>query len=258
MNGDNVSGMNEVVSIIDGGTFCADIALLMTERGYHTRVLCKKMSRMFSMVSETGCDMTRVSITEGSANNPETVKQLITSQVSIVVYVGSRAATSEYCNQLSSIVDAATAAGSIRQIILMSAVGTSRPWNCSTLFVNSNNLSLGWQRRGEDIVRACGIDYTIIKTGLVSPNQKSGWKGILVRQGDTFGAVSMMKPGLHSSAAAAVICASTQLSERKVTLEVVGDSSQQECSDPDFDWDSCFGVLLDDAAWDPPDLVCSC
>ena len=52
-----MSGMNEAVSIIDGGTFYADIALLMTERGYHTRVLCKnQVSSQFFIkfcVSET-------------------------------------------------------------------------------------------------------------------------------------------------------------------------------------------------------------
>ncbi|KAJ9466922.1 hypothetical protein DIPPA_24477 [Diplonema papillatum] len=244
--------MKESVAVIDAGTLGLHLTRELASRGFKVRLLCRKADATYGALNELGVDMTRVALVEGGhlqdiARTIGTADQRCTQRV---VY-SMAAASSEYCSQLQKVVEVSVKAG-VKQLIVMSSAGTSRPWSLNALMANSKNLALGWQRRGEDCVRASGIDYVVVKVGCVS--KRSGWRGILVRQGDVFGQVAVKKPGLHASAAAAVCAAATGLPGRKVTLEVIGDPDQPSCTDHGYSWSARLGALLDDDPWSPPDV----
>eukprot|EP01064_Diplonema_japonicum_P038358 TRINITY_DN925_c0_g2_i1.p1 TRINITY_DN925_c0_g2~~TRINITY_DN925_c0_g2_i1.p1 ORF type:complete len:378 (+),score=17.39 TRINITY_DN925_c0_g2_i1:50-1183(+) len=244
----------ENVVVIDAGHLGVFVVKDLTDRNFHVKLLCRRSTKMYGILDGMGVDMTLVTLHEGVATDHNAIQNIVEiTPTDRVVYIGSSAADSEYCNQISHVVDSAVRCG-VKQLILMSATGTSRPWSLKALMANSTNLKLGWQRRGEDSVRASGLDYVILKAGLVSKTTKEGRSGIKLRQGDVFGTSGALKPGLHPSAAAALCAACTTMKGRKVTLEVKGDKDQPPCTDPDHDWGASFGALLDDSRWTPPDL----
>ncbi|MCL4780213.1 MAG: SDR family oxidoreductase [Gammaproteobacteria bacterium] len=118
---------------------------------------------------------------------------------------------------VKNLVDAALAA-KVRHFVLLTAIGVTDP---AHPFNKATKGALGWRLKGEDYLRASGIDYTIVRPGGLV-NQPAGQQGLRIEQGDNW------RPLLRSTLsredlALVLIEALHNPAARRATFELVND-----------------------------------
>ena len=133
-----------------------------------------------------------------------------------------------------TIVDAATAHGSISHFVLVSSIGASHEEH--DLNARFKDI-LKWKLAGENYLRSSGLPYAIVRPGGLN-DELGGMKAIRVDQGDTL-------HGAISRETVAEICLFACMSKglsRELTFEVV----EAEDGEPPNDWLTILNGLKPD------------
>lgn len=129
----------------------------------------------------------------------------------------------------------AAKAASVSQFILVSSMGVTHPEHQLNAMLDH---VLQWKLKGEDAVRATGINYTIVRPGALT-NEPGGERGIRIMQGDRpegEGSIS------RSDVAAVLVSAIGRSDLYGTTFEIAGDSTIARS-----DWAGHYSELHADA-----------
>ncbi len=135
---------------------------------------------------------------------------------------------------VKALAEAAYAAG-VSQFILVSSMGVTHPDH--QLNAMLDNI-LGWKLKGEEAVRATGINYTIVRPGELT-NEPGGRRGVRIMQGDPIDGEGTVS---RSDVASVLVSAIGRQDLYGKTFEIVGDHAR-----PRIEWASLYNDLQPDA-----------
>lgn len=175
---------NRLILVIGGtrGTGLL-IAQLLDRQGVSVRVFARDQARAAAQLGP------RVDVVAGDITKEETLPPAMKGASHIVFTAGCRSGhpvsetqiiSTEYHGVLNTLAAARTAGFAGRFLYMTSSGVTTRSlW---TVFLNLyKGNTLAWRRRAEDEIRASGLDYTIIRTGMLV-NRSGGQRAVEVTQ----------------------------------------------------------------------------
>ena len=145
------------------------IAQLLHGRGQRIRVLARDCKRALTLFDST------VPVMEGDITKPETLEPAIEGAQHIIFTAGCRSGypvreprvkAVEYDGILATLAAARQLQFSGR-FLYMNSSGLTRPWFFATCLNLWKGNTLIWRRRVEAPIRSSGLDYTIIRTGVL-------------------------------------------------------------------------------------------
>jgi uncharacterized protein YbjT (DUF2867 family) len=172
---------------------------------------------------------------EGDAGEPHTLVDALAGVRQVICAIGSRATSGGNPEKVDyegvrNLVQAAKCGGGER-FVLVSSIGVTNPDHP----INRFGQVMTWKLRGEDVLRASGMSYTVVRPGGLTDNA-GGRKGVRFDQGDRItGRVT------RADVATACIQALTQPGARNATFEMV---NTDEDGQPD--WAALFSSLRPD------------
>ena len=242
-----MSGRDELVLVIGGssGTGRAAVQLLHAH-SVPTRVASRDPARAASQLP------LGLSICAADMTKPDTLPPVLNGVAHIILTAGlysgypatnARARATEYDGVLN-ILAAARAARFTGRFLYMTASGVrSRGMSAVGLNVWKGN-TLGWRWRAEEAIRACDLDYSVIRVGVLF-DRPAGWRAIQVTQEEL--PLSISTRLARADVAAAFVAALHHPSASRATFEVVGVPGSHHP-----DWDAMLSRLRRD---DPHDLT---
>ena len=145
------------------------IARLLHRQGYRVRVLARDRERVLTLFDET------VEILRGDVTKPSTLQPAIDGARHIIFTAGCRSGypvlepqvkAVEYQGVLNTLA-AARQLGFAGRFLYMNSSGLTTPSILATCLNLWKGNTLVWRRRVEEEIRASGLDYTIIRTGIL-------------------------------------------------------------------------------------------
>lgn len=203
-------------------------------QGLHVRALVRDESKARMLFGD------RVQYVTGDVREPRSLKKAVKGVDEVICALGSNvqrdpensAERVDYAG-VKSLVDAAKAAG-VAQFILVSSMGvTHREHQLNAMLDNI----LEWKLKGEDAVRATGINYTIVRPGALT-NEPGGQRGIRIMQGDPRDGEGSIS---RSDLAAVLVSAIGRADLFGKTFEIVGDNGSAR-----IEWASLYTALRPD------------
>jgi len=171
--------------LVIGGTRATGllIARLLVEKGAKVRALARDPTRA---TTQLGPD---VEIVQGDITREETLPRALDGVRHIIFTAGRRSGRpvmaaqikrTEYGGVLNTLA-AARSVGFAGRFLYMTASGIVRTsfWSLALNIYKGNTLK--WRKRAETAIRASGLPYTIIRTGVLT-NQPGGVREIEVTQ----------------------------------------------------------------------------
>ena len=213
------------------GQEVVDRALL---QGLHVRALVRDESKARMLFGD------RVQYVTGDVREPRSLKKAVKGVDEVICALGSNVQRDpenspervDYAG-VKALADAAKAA-QVSQFILVSSMGVTHPEH--QLNAMLDNI-LEWKLKGEDALRATGINYTIVRPGALT-NEPGGQRGVRIMQGDPpdgEGSIS------RNDLAAVLVSAIGRADLFGKTFEVVGDSGSAR-----IEWASLYTELHPD------------
>jgi uncharacterized protein YbjT (DUF2867 family) len=159
------------------------IARLLAERGYSVRVLARDPARASTVLGPA------VQIVHGDITNDATLPNAIEGAAHIVFTAGCRSGhpaseaqikATEYNGVLNTLA-AATNAGFAGRFMYMTSSGVQTRSLLATALNLYKGNTLAWRHRAETAIRASGLDYTVIRTGMLL-NGQDGRRAIRLTQ----------------------------------------------------------------------------
>jgi uncharacterized protein YbjT (DUF2867 family) len=183
----------------------------------------------------------RVQYVTGDVREPKSLRKAVKGVDEVICALGSNVQRDpenspervDYAG-VKALAEAAQAAG-VSQFILVSSMGVTHPEH--QLNAMLDNI-LEWKLKGEEAVRATGINYTIVRPGALT-NEPGGQRGIRIMQGDPRegeGSIS------RSDLAAVLVSAIGRTDLYGKTFELVGDNYSAR-----IEWASLYNQLQPDA-----------
>jgi uncharacterized protein YbjT (DUF2867 family) len=200
-------------------------------QGLHVRALVRDRSKARMLFGD------RVQYATGDVREPRSLKKAVKGIDAVICALGTNVQRDpenspervDYAG-VKALAQAARAAG-VSQFILVSSMGVTHPEH--QLNAMLDNI-LEWKLKGEEAVRAAGIDYTIVRPGALT-NEPGGQRGIRIMQGDPVeGAGSISRSDL----AAVLLSAVGRQDLYGKTFEVVGDNGSAR-----IEWASLYDQL---------------
>jgi uncharacterized protein YbjT (DUF2867 family) len=188
--------------------------------GYRVRALVRDEVKARALFAD------RVQYVVGDVRKPHSLGKAVRGVDEVVSALGSNVQRDpenspervDYAG-VSALAEAAKAAG-VKQFVLVSSMGVTHPGH--QLNPMLENI-LQWKLKGEDAVRATGINYTIIRPGELT-NEPGGQRGVRIMQGDqpeAGGSISRM------DVAAVLVNALGRPELYDTTFEIVGDTGSK-------------------------------
>jgi uncharacterized protein YbjT (DUF2867 family) len=186
-------------------------------QGLHVRALVRDQTKARMLFGD------RVQYVTGDVREPRSLKKAVKGVDEVICALGSSVQRDpenspervDYAG-VKSLAEAAKAAG-VSQFILVSSMGVTHPEH--QLNAMLDNI-LEWKLKGEEAVRATGINYTIVRPGALT-NEPGGQRGVRIMQGDPLegeGSIS------RSDLAAVLVSAIGRPDLLGKTFEIVGDN----------------------------------
>lgn len=159
------------------------IARLLHRSGQRVRVLARNRERALTLFDRT------VEIVDGDLTKPETLRPAMDGARHIIFTAGIRSGyparerstkAVDYEGVLHTLATARESGFAGRFLYMTSSGGIHPSFSARCLNLWKGN-TLVWRRRAEDEIRASGLDYTIIRTGVLL-NQPGGQHVIEVTQ----------------------------------------------------------------------------
>jgi uncharacterized protein YbjT (DUF2867 family) len=230
------------VLVIGGssGTGRAIVGLLHDHR-VRTRVLTRHPARAARRLPAG------VHLVGGDLTLPETLPAAIAGATAVILTAGvysghpateRRVKTTEYDGVLH-VLTAAHASGFSGRLLYMTASGVgSRSLAARALNVWKGN-TLEWRKRAEARIRASGLDYSIVRAGVLF-DRPAGWRAVHVTQQEM--PLSIATRLARADLAAVFVAALRHPSASHATFDVVGRPGTHSA-----DWDTQLGRLRPDA-----------
>lgn len=145
------------------------IARLLHRQGQRVRVLARDRGRALTLFDSS------VQVLEGDVTKPQTLGPSVEGTKHVIFTAGCRSGYPARESQVKAVeyegvlntLTAARQLGFAGRFLYMNSSGLTTP----SLFAKFLNLwkgnTLVWRRRVEDQIRASGLDYTIIRTGVL-------------------------------------------------------------------------------------------
>jgi uncharacterized protein YbjT (DUF2867 family) len=204
-------------------------------KGLHVRALVRDQSKARMLFGD------RVQYVTGDVREPRSLKKAVKGVNEVICALGSNVQRDpenspervDYAG-VKALADAAKAAG-VSQFILVSSMGVTHPEH--QLNAMLDNI-LEWKLKGEDAVRATGMNYTIVRPGALT-NEPGGQRGVRLMQGDPRDGEGSIS---RSDVAAVLISAVGRPELFGKTFEIVGDNGSAR-----IEWASLYNELQADA-----------
>ena len=182
----------------------------------------------------------RVQYAVGDVREPRSLKKAVKGVDQVISALGANVQRDpenspervDYAG-VKALAEAAKAAG-VSQFILVSSMGVTHPDH--QLNAMLDNI-LSWKLKGEDAVRATGIQYTIVRPGDLT-NEPGGRRGVRIMQGDPANGLGSVS---RADVAAILVSAIGRQDLYVKTFEVVGDHAM-----PRIEWASLYTGLQPD------------
>jgi uncharacterized protein YbjT (DUF2867 family) len=203
--------------------------------GIPVRVLARDFQAARAIFSDT------VEYIAGEVREPDTLLPAVTGVEAVICTIGARYGQGDPTNTpekvdyegIRSLIDAAKNA-EVNHFVLVSSMGVTRPDHpLNKMFDNV----LDWKLKAEDVLRASGLSYTIVRPGGLL-DEPGGKVGLRVNQGDSAEFTGRIG---REDVAEVVIQALTNPALRNVTFEVIGGDGV-----PPADWNALFAPLKAD------------
>jgi len=203
-------------------------------RGYIVRALVRDEAKARQLLGD------RVQYAVGDVREPRSLKKAVKGVDQVISALGANVQRDpenspervDYAG-VKALAEAAKAAG-VSQFILVSSMGVTHPDH--QLNAMLDNI-LSWKLKGEDAVRATGIQYTIVRPGDLT-NEPGGHRGVRIMQGDPANGVGSVS---RADVAAILVSAIGRQDLYGKTFEVVGDHAR-----PRIEWASLYTGLQPD------------
>jgi len=204
------------------------------EKGYRVRALVRDEAKARLLFGD------RVQYIVGDVREPRSLKRAVKGADQVISALGANVQRDpenspervDYAG-VKALAEAARSAG-VAQFILVSSMGVTHPDH--QLNAMLDNI-LSWKLKGEDAVRATGINYTIIRPGELT-NEPGGRRGVRIMQGDPIGGEGSVS---RSDVAAILVSAIGREDLYGKTFEVAGDHQR-----PRIEWASLYNGLRPD------------
>ncbi|MGQ0833507.1 MAG: SDR family oxidoreductase [Gammaproteobacteria bacterium] len=204
------------------------------EKGYAVRALVRDEAKARTLFGD------RVTYAVGDVRQPRSLPPAMRGVDYVVSALGSNVQRDpenkpelvDY-GGVRSLAEAAQKAG-VQHFVLTSSMGVTNPDHQLNRILDN---ILIWKLKGEEVLRAAGVPYTIVRPGSLN-NDPGGQKGIKVLQGDPEDVVGQIP---RADVAAVLVNAVGRKEALGTTFEIV--------SDPDSplpDWDAFFAGLEPD------------
>jgi uncharacterized protein YbjT (DUF2867 family) len=182
----------------------------------------------------------RVQYVVGDVREPRSLKKAVKGVDQVISALGANVQRDpenspervDYAG-VKALAEAARAAG-VSQFILVSSMGVTHPDH--QLNAKLDNI-LNWKLKGEEAVRATGINYTIVRPGELT-NEPGGRRGVRIMQGDPLNGEGSVS---RSDVAAILVSAIGREDLYGKTFEVAGDHGR-----PRIEWASLYNGLQPD------------
>jgi len=188
-----------------------------------------------------GPDFGGVDWIETDVRDPVQVEAAMRGVTRVISVIGSRQVSGDNSAEfvdyggVRNLVDAAVAAR-VERFVLLTAIGVTDPKHP---FNKATKGALGWRFKGEEHLRASGLDYTIVRPGGLV-NEPAGRQGLRFAQGDDWR--PLLRSTLSRDDLALVLIESLrQPGARNVTFELVNDPAA-----PTGAWRRAFPALRPD------------
>ena len=203
-------------------------------KGYRVRALVRDEAKARLLFGD------RVQYIVGDVREPRSLKRAVKGADQVISALGANVQRDpenspervDYAG-VKALAEAARSAG-VAQFILVSSMGVTHPDH--QLNAMLDNI-LSWKLKGEDAVRATGINYTIIRPGELT-NEPGGRRGVRIMQGDPIGGEGSVS---RSDVAAILVSAIGREDLYGKTFEVAGDHQR-----PRIEWASLYNGLRPD------------
>lgn len=221
-----------------GGTGQAVVEKALVE-GYIVRVLVRDVEKAKRLFTD------RVDYVEGDVREARSLGSAVRGVRYVISAVGSSGARDpENSPELvdfagvKALAEAAKQAN-VEQFVLTSSLGVTHPDHpLNQMFDNV----LQWKLRGEDALRATGLNYTIVRPGGLT-NDAGGQRRIKVMQGDAKDADGRIS---RADLAAVLVNALGRREAYRTTFEIVDDTDKAQSAT--LDWNRLYSGLKPDGA----------
>lgn len=226
---DNTLDRNKTVVLVVGasGSIGQPAVAQAYSMGYETRALVRNPNQ--SSLFPNG-----VKVMVGDLTRPETLHDAVAGVTGIIFTHGSGGNNPQAAEQVDygAVRNILSVLESPARIALMTAVGVTKP-----------TVGHDWKRRGERLVRASGLPYTIVRPGWFDYNDRDQHH-LVLRQGDTHWAGAPSDGVISRRQIAQVLVASlTSPSANHKTFELVAEKGPAQT-----DLEPLFSALPADPA----------
>ncbi|MFW6154193.1 MAG: SDR family oxidoreductase [Planctomycetota bacterium] len=161
----------------------------------------------------------------GDVTDPASLRQAVAGAGTVIDTVGVKPGRAketkiravEYDGTLN-LLEALRADGFAGRLLYMSAIGTTR-WSPSGMLLNLiKGNTLTWRRRSEEAVRNSGLDYTIVRAGVLTDEPGGRWP-ILITQHPL--RMSLRHRICRADVAEVILLALTHPAARNTTFDVI-------------------------------------
>jgi uncharacterized protein YbjT (DUF2867 family) len=204
------------------------------QKGYRVRALVRDEAKARMLFGD------RVQYVVGDVREPRSLRRAVKGADQVISALGANVQRDPENSPervdfagVKMLAEAAKAAG-VSQFILVSSMGVTHP--DSHVNAMLENI-LSWKLKGEDAVRATGINYTIVRPGELT-NEPSGRRGVRIMQGDPTSGEGTVS---RSDVAAVLVSAIGRQDLYGKTFELVGDHAR-----PRIEWASLYNGLQPD------------
>ena len=205
------------------------------QKGFRVRALVRDEAKARTLFDD------RVQYVVGDVRKPRSLKRTMKGVNQVICTLGSNVQRDpenspqkvDYAG-VKALAEAAKAAG-VSQFILVSSMGVTHPEH--QLNAMLDNI-LEWKLKGEESVRATGINYTIVRPGSLT-NEPGGQRGLRIMQGDPINGEGTIA---RADVASVLVSAIGRQDLYFKTFEVVGDHSSSR-----IEWASRLNDLHPDA-----------
>lgn len=192
----------------------------LREQGAAFRPLTRSREEALKRLGPAYADLDWV---ECDVRDPAQVAKAMRGVTQVISVIGSNQVSgpnsAEFVDYggVKNLVDAAVAE-KVAHFVLLTAIGVTDP---DHPFNKATKGALGWRLKGEDYLRASGLDYTIVRPGGLV-NQPAGAQGLRIEQGDRWR--PLLRSTLSRDDLALVLIESLRNpATRRTTFELVND-----------------------------------
>lgn len=213
------------------GRLGQQIVSRLLRRNEHVRALVRDVQKGRALLGEN------LELVQGDTRQIDTLHDAVNGVHTVICTTGTRTPDGvnspeqvDYIGVRNLVMVAKQT--NVQRFLLVTSTAVTHPEHP----LNQFGQVLEWKRKGEDVLRESGLDYTIIRPGDLT-DEPGGKKALRVEQGDV-----LRGPVSRDDVAELCLRALDNPATHKMTFEVV-----EAERPPPSDWDALFAVLRPDA-----------